>query len=110
MPLIKPRTRGKQMVRHITRLDRENHDTLHAYAEFLGEPTEYVLNELIDTVLAKDKDFVKWRAEHAGSRAPHSSGAGQTAGAAAHPRDTSRSRAESRRHRSRRVAPGSRPS
>jgi hypothetical protein len=77
MPLIKPRTRGKQMVRHITRLDRENHDALQAYAEFIGEPTEYVLNELIDTVLAKDKDFVKWRAEHPGPGAPQASGSPQ---------------------------------
>ncbi len=70
MPLIKPRTRGKQMVRHITRLDRENNETLYAYAHFLGEPTEYVLNQLVDTVLAKDKDFVRWRAEHAQSYVP----------------------------------------
>jgi tryptophan 2,3-dioxygenase len=73
MSLIKPRTRGKQMVRLVTRLDRENHETLHAYAQFLGEPTEYVLNELIDTVLAKDKDFVKWRADHPESCAPRPS-------------------------------------
>lgn len=70
MPLIKPRTRGKQMVRHITRLDRENNETLYAYAHFLGEPTEYVLNQLVDTVLAKDKDFLNWRAEHAESYVP----------------------------------------
>ena len=73
MSLIKPRTRGKQMVRLVTRLDRENHGTLHAYSQFLGEPTEYVLNELIDTVLAKDKDFVKWRADHPNSGAPRPS-------------------------------------
>ena len=39
MPLIKPRTRGKQFVRHRTRLDRENTETLYAYARFLGEST-----------------------------------------------------------------------
>lgn len=70
MPVIKPRTRGKQIVRHITRLDRETNETLYAYAEFLGEPTEYVLNQLIDSVLAKDKDFVAWRAEHPDSYVP----------------------------------------
>jgi hypothetical protein len=48
MPLIKARTRGKQLVRHITRLDRETNETLYAYAHFLGEPTEYVLNQLVD--------------------------------------------------------------
>jgi hypothetical protein len=64
MALIKPRTRGKQLVRHITRFDRETNETLYAYAHFLGEPTEYVLNQLVDTMLAKDKEFVTWRAEH----------------------------------------------
>ena len=72
MPLIKPRTRGKQILRHIARLDRENNETLHAYAAFLGESTDYVLNQVIDTVLAKDKEFVKWRADHAhSSRTEH---------------------------------------
>jgi hypothetical protein len=40
MPLIKPRTRGKQLVRHRTRLDRENNETLYAYAQCIGESTE----------------------------------------------------------------------
>jgi len=71
MPLIKPRTRGKQMVRLITRLDRENNEALYAYTQFLGEPVEYVLNQLVDTVLAKDKDFVAWRADHRQSCVPH---------------------------------------
>src|SRR5438128_1448979 len=70
MPVIKPRTRGKQLVRHITRLDRENNETLYAYAQFLSEPTEYVLNQLIESVLAKDKDFVAWRTEHRESHVP----------------------------------------
>lgn len=70
MSLIKPRTRGKQRVQHRTRLDRENHETLYAYAAFINEDAEYVLNELIDTVLARDKDFIKWRAEHSESFAP----------------------------------------
>jgi hypothetical protein len=73
MPLIKPRTRGKQILRHIARLDRENTETLHAYAAFLGESTDYVLNQVIDTVLARDKDFLKWRAEHPESHVPHRS-------------------------------------
>jgi hypothetical protein len=70
MSLIKPRTRGKQLVRHRTRLDRETNETLYAYAHFIGEPTEYVLNQVIDTVLAKDKDFQQWRAEHPDSFVP----------------------------------------
>jgi len=70
MPIIKPRLRGKQMVRRIVRLDRETNEVLFAYAHFLGESTDYVLNEVIDTVLARDKDFQSWRAEHAGSFVP----------------------------------------
>ena len=72
MPLIKPRTRGKEILRYIGRLDRENVEALYAYAEFLGEPPDYVLNQLIDTVLAKDKDFATWRAEHPQSYVPQS--------------------------------------
>ena len=64
MSLIKARTRGKHLVRHMTRFDRETNETLYAYAHFLGEPTEYVLNQLVDTMLAKDKEFVAWRVEH----------------------------------------------
>ena len=70
MPLIKPRTRGKQLVKHRTRLDRENNETLYAYAHFLGESPEYVLNQLIDTLLARDKEFVQWRADNQDSFVP----------------------------------------
>ncbi len=73
MSLIKPRTRGKHLGRLVTRLDRENLETLHAYAQFIGEPAEYVLNEVIDSVLAKDKDFARWRAEHPESCVPQPS-------------------------------------
>ena len=68
--LIKPRTGQKDVVRHTTRLYRENNETLFAYAKFIGEPTEYVLNQLLDTVLAKDRDFHTWLAEHPGSHVP----------------------------------------
>lgn len=70
MSLIKPRTRGKQFVQYRTRLEQQNHEALHAYAAFIGESPEYVLNELIDSVLARDKDFVKWRADHPQPLAP----------------------------------------
>jgi hypothetical protein len=70
MSLIKRRTRGKQLIRHRTRLDWETNETLYAYAHFIGEPTEYVLNQVIDTVLAKDKDFQYWRISHPESYVP----------------------------------------
>lgn len=79
MALIKPRTRGKRLVRHRTRLDWETNETLYAYAHFIGEPTEYVINQVIDTVLGKDKDFLLWRADHPDSFVPRHLG-GSTKG------------------------------
>ena len=70
MPVIKPRTRGKQFVRHTTRLDRENNETLFAYSQFIGESAEYVLNQLVETFLGKDKEYLAWRAEHPDSYVP----------------------------------------
>jgi hypothetical protein len=79
MPLIKRRPRGKQMVRHITKLDWENHETLYAYAAFLDEPPEYVLNQLIGRKLAKDKEFLQWRENHPESFVPRPSASGKKA-------------------------------
>ena len=70
MPVIKPRTRGKELIRHITRLDRLNLETLFAYAHFIGEAPEYVLNQLVESVLAKDKEFATWRGENSQSFVP----------------------------------------
>ena len=84
MALIKPRTRGKQLVRHRTRLDQQTNETLYAYATFIGESTEYVLNQVIDNVLGKDKEYLQWRETHSESyvcRAPESiDGAGNRPG------------------------------
>ena len=63
MPLIKPRTHRVRTLRHICRLQEPNRDVLVAYARFLGETVDYVLNQVIDVTLAKDRDFVAWRAE-----------------------------------------------
>ena len=71
MPVIKPRTRGKHLVEHRTRLDRDNHETLYAYAAFVEEEPDYVINQLVETVLAKDKEFLAWRTAHPHSHAPH---------------------------------------
>lgn len=70
MSVIKPRTRGKRVVEHRSRLDPENHETLFAYAAFLDEEPDYVVNQLIETVLTKDKEFSTWRAAHPQSYAP----------------------------------------
>ena len=63
MPLIKPRTNRVKTVRHICRLQEPNRDALVLYARFIGDTADYVLNQLIDTTIAKDREFVTWRAE-----------------------------------------------
>jgi hypothetical protein len=64
MPMIKPRTNRVKTVRHICRLQEPNRDALVLYARFIGDTADYVLNQLIDTTIAKDREFVAWRAEH----------------------------------------------
>jgi hypothetical protein len=64
MPLIKPRTNRVKTVRHICRLQEPNREALVLYARFIGDTADYVLNQIIDTTIAKDRDFVAWRAEH----------------------------------------------
>ena len=73
MPLIKARTNRVKSVRHICRLQEPNRDALVLYARFIGDTADYVLNQLIDTTIAKDRDFVAWRAEHPNETAakPH---------------------------------------
>ena len=62
MPLIKPRTNRVRVVRHICRLQEPNRDALVQYARFIGDTVDYVLNQLIDSTLLKDRDFLAWRA------------------------------------------------
>jgi len=65
MPLIKARTSRVRTVRHICRLLEPNRDTLVLYARFIGDTPDYVANQLIESTLAKDREFVAWRAEQA---------------------------------------------
>jgi hypothetical protein len=64
MPLIKPRTNRVRTMRHICRLQEPNRDALLLYARFIGDTADYVLSQLIDSKIAKDRDFLAWRAEH----------------------------------------------
>ena len=64
MPLIEGRPTRVRTVRHICRLQEPNRDALVLYARFIGDSVDYVLNQLIETMLVKDRDFVAWRQEH----------------------------------------------
>jgi hypothetical protein len=88
MPLIKPRTNRVKSVRHICRLQEPNRDALVLYARFIGDTPDYVLNALIDATLAKDRDFVAWRAEQPPAPPIQPARAQQTAPRADHRRET----------------------
>jgi hypothetical protein len=70
MPLIPKRTTRTKVVRHITQLYQENNEELYAYAKFIGEPTAYVLNALIERLQKDDKDYREWRAGNKESFVP----------------------------------------
>jgi hypothetical protein len=73
MPLIKARTNRVRFVRHICRLQEPLRDTLVLYAKFIGDTADYVVNQLIDTTIAKDREFITWRATQAAAVATSSS-------------------------------------
>ena len=78
MPLIKPRRNRVRTPRHISRLQEPNRDALLLYARFIGDTADYLLNQLIDSTIAKDRDFVAWRAEHPNETAAKPNGAGRS--------------------------------
>ena len=69
LPLIKARANRVRIVRHISRLHEPNRDTLVLYARFIGDTADYVLNQLIDATLGKDREFLAWRALQVGEPA-----------------------------------------
>lgn len=64
MPIIKARPNRVRSVRHICRLQEPNRDAFVLYARFIGDSVDYVLNQLIETTLVRDRDFLAWCAEH----------------------------------------------
>ena len=84
MPLIKPRTHRVTIVRHICRLQEPNRDALVLYARFIGDTADYVLNQLIETTIARDREFVAWRAEQPAEAAAKPNGRDHTGTARAH--------------------------
>jgi hypothetical protein len=86
MPIVKPRTHRVRRVRHICRLLEPTRNVLLDYARFINDSPDYVLNALIDATLAKDRDFLTWRAEQA--TAPPATPTSTAAAAPARPRTT----------------------
>ena len=84
MSLIKPRTNRVMTVRHICRLQEPNRDALVRYARFIGDTADYVLNQLIATTIARDREFVTWRAAQPAEVAAKPNGRDHTGTAHAH--------------------------
>ena len=93
MPLIKARAHRVAIVRHICRLSQPNRDALVLYARFIGDTPDYVLNRLLETTIAKDHDFLAWRAEHPAETVATSSDRARPRARRRHPRG-----ARGRRH------------
>ena len=64
MSLIKARPNRVRVLRYIARLKEPNRDTLVLYARFIGDTADYVLNQLIETTIGRDRDFLAWREAH----------------------------------------------
>jgi hypothetical protein len=79
MPLIKRRTNRVRTMRHICRLQEPNRNALLLYARFIGDTADYVLKQLIDRTIAKDRDSLAWRTEHPHETVTKSNGAAQPA-------------------------------
>jgi len=69
MSVIKVRTRGKQFVSYRVRLDRDNHRDVHAYATFIGEDAEYVVNAVMTPCWPRTRS-VAWHAGRTQSFVP----------------------------------------
>jgi hypothetical protein len=75
MPIIKARPNRVQTVRHISRLQEPNRDAPVLYAGFIDDSADYVINQLVQTTLAKDRELGprRW-----GSTGPTSAGSSRT--------------------------------
>ena len=61
--MIKGRAQRVRTLCHIARLLEPKSDVLFDYARFIQETPDYVLNQLLETILAKDRAFAIWRTE-----------------------------------------------
>jgi hypothetical protein len=84
MPLIKPCTNPVTTVRHIGRLQEPNRDALVRDARAIGDTADSVLNQLIETTIAKGRQSVTWRAQQSAEAAPTPNNRDQPSASYAH--------------------------
>lgn len=61
MPIIKARANRVRTVRHICRLQEPNRDDLLSYVRSIEDTAGDAVNQLIETTIAKGREFVAWR-------------------------------------------------
>ena len=60
MPIIPAQPHVEQKDTLSLRLDREVHERLKQYAEFIQSPKDYVIGQALRRLFRKDKDFTVW--------------------------------------------------
>ena len=60
MPIIPAQPHVEQKETLSLRLDREVHERLKQYAEFIQSPKDYVIGQALRRLFRKDKDFTIW--------------------------------------------------
>ncbi len=70
MPLIPAPPAAPDKDTLALRVDRELHDQLRAYAEFLGSTKEYIVTSALRRVFRHDKDFIAWQHARNSETAP----------------------------------------
>ena len=73
MPLIGARPNRVPVQRHICRLKELKRDTLVLYACFIGDTADHVLDQLIESPVSRDRDFLEKSSHGRFSRAQHHS-------------------------------------
>jgi predicted transcriptional regulator len=66
MPLIPAPPAAPDKDTLALRVDRELHDQLRAYAEFLGSTKEYIVTSALRRVFRHDKEFIAWQQARSG--------------------------------------------
>jgi hypothetical protein len=67
MPLIE-REKKPELVPLRIKLEKEQHDRLVRYAQFLDSSTDHIVAQTLDFVIRKDKDFAAAEARSAGGQ------------------------------------------
>ena len=66
-------TEPRPLLRHICRVKELKRDTVVLYACFIGDTADHVLNQLIESTISRDRDYLAKSSHGRFSRAQHHS-------------------------------------